>query len=1187
MIANMMRFEWRYFTRQPSFIVTSLVFFLLPFLAVTIDNVQIGASSNVNINSPVAIAQTLLVFGIFGMFLVVNFVANTAIRNDVSAMNEIIITKPLSAFKYQLGRFLGAYAVCLTVFSMIPLALIVGSMMPWLDQERVGAFSLMAYVAPFVVFSITTLFFLSTVFYAAALRFRSMMAVYLVALGIFMLYVISGQVFSDPGQREWVSLLDPFALNTFDDIIRYWTPSERNTQIVGLTDAVLLNRALWLSLGVVILLTMGRLFAGLALPNKNLKLKKSGPKIAPPLNNAIDATYSNNKAGAQFFARLRFELKQVFFSPAFGFLMLFCGFSLISILIDPQGIYGAPNWPLTQYMVELIQGAFGLAIIIIITYYSAEVVWRERTVGMGDIVDSMPVSNLTFWLSKIIAVSLVIVAVHFVGMAATVLNQAAKGYAYFDFSQYFISLLYFQALPWILLVVLAFLFQALSPNKYVGMLAFVGFFFISLTFRELGLEHNMFRYRFSPSMQYSDMNGYGWALTTQHYYMFYWGALALVFSALSFGLWQRGPQSSIKERFAMLGYQLGGTGRAMVVVATLLFVGSGTIIHYNTTVTNEFMNSEARMDLQAEYENTFAQFEDAPVPMVSAVDINVAIFPESRRLETIAKLKMVNRSEKPIERFLINLPQYSSDIRINIEGGKLSALDERFDTAWLEFETPLPVGAEIEGEISLVRQHFGFKDRGEDTTLVKNGTFINNFELLPTFGVNQSYFISDRHERRKRDLPPPRRAHPLEDESRYNESFFGAHIGLIDFSATLSTSANQIAIAPGYLAKYWTEGERNYFRYEMDSPMINFYNVMSADLELKTQVHNGVEISVYYHRTHAWNVDRMIESVRDSIDLFSEAFGPYQHKQLRVIEFPGYRTFAQSFANTVPYSERIGFITDLRDPDNIDPVYYITAHEVAHQWFGHQLNAANVQGSAILSESLSQYAALLVMQQKYGESKIREFLSFELDTYLQGRTQEALDEMPLMRAENQQYIHYNKGSVVMMAIADRIGIASMNEALRGLIERFKFSRGRQPTTLDLLAAIKAQSPSEHHKFIEQQFEQISIYDLRLKDVQIAKSEDNRYQVTFDISAAQFSADGKGEENEERFEDYVDIVLFANDPDDFSGENEILYRKKHLLKQGDNQVRVELESLPAYAGVDPFVRYIDRETRDNIMPVPAL
>ncbi|MEQ3651988.1 MAG: hypothetical protein ABNH33_01565, partial [Glaciecola sp.] len=142
MFLKMLAFEWRYYTKQPSFIVTCLVFFLLPFLAMTIDQITIGAGGNTNLNSPYAIAETLFLFSLFAMFLVINFVANTATRNDSSMMSEIICTKPIPPVPYRLGRFFGAFLVSVTVFSLVPLALLLGSLMPWLDQTRLGEFSL-------------------------------------------------------------------------------------------------------------------------------------------------------------------------------------------------------------------------------------------------------------------------------------------------------------------------------------------------------------------------------------------------------------------------------------------------------------------------------------------------------------------------------------------------------------------------------------------------------------------------------------------------------------------------------------------------------------------------------------------------------------------------------------------------------------------------------------------------------------------------------------------------------------------------------------------------------------------------------------------------------------------------------------------------------------------------------------
>jgi ABC-2 type transport system permease protein len=1183
MFTQMLGFEWRYFTRQPSFIVTCLVFFLLPFLAITIDQVQIGSGGNVLFNSPFAVTQIMLILSIFGMFMVVNFVAGTATRNHTSLMSEIIYTKPIKPFSYNLGRFLGAYLICLTVFSMVPLGTFIGSLMPWVDGERIGTNSLMMYVQPFLIFSTTTIFVLSALFYGATNLFKNMMAGYICALGMFILYVVAGQVFNEPEQRTIRALLDPFGLRSFGEYTRYWTAFEKNSLLPVIEGAILQNRLLWVAIGSLILLTAGGLFKPLNFTaNKtNKKVKKQKIDVIP-VNSNIAIKASANNSFAQFFTRTKFEIKQVVLSPAFPVLLLFSAFQLIAGFFNINGVFGAPNWPLTQTLVQIIVGAFSLMTIIVITYYTAEVVWRERTVGMGDIVDSMPVPNVTFWLSKLLAVMLVIVSLHFLGMFIAIIKQLLSGYENIELGQYLISLLYFAVLPFCLLVVLAFLIQVLSPNKYVGMLIFVGYIFVSMAFGPIGIEHNMFNFGGAPVMQYSDLNGYGWFMQTQNWYMFYWIALSVVLGVISYGMWQRGPQASVKQRFSLLSYQLGIQGKSIAAAAMLIFLAAGGYIHYNTKVLNDFTGQKESLHTQADYEKDYVEFRDAPIPSIVGIDAAIDIFPKERRIEASATITLINRTAAPISRFLVNIPQHTKHYEVDISGGKLGEVNKKYDVVWFEFSDPMQPKEERTGKLTVTRSHRGFKDRGVDVAVVKNGTFINNFELFPTFGFNEGYRISDQHERRKRDLAPLQRAYKLEDTSRYTESFFGKGVEFIDFSATVSTSSDQFAIVPGYLQKEWQEDGRNYYRYEMDAPMVNFFSVMSANLEKKVVEHDGINIEVYYHKNHSWNVDRMIESSQDSLDYFQQVFSPYQHKQLRIIEFPGYRSFAQSFANTVPYSENIGFISDLRNPEDIDPVYYVTAHEVAHQWWGHQLNAANVQGSAILSETLSQYSALMVIKKKYGEIKLRKFLTHELDRYLRGRSAERIEEMPLLRAENQQYIHYQKGSIVMMALVNKLGEERLNQALQALLNEYQFREDLYPTTLDLVRHLDNVSNEAEQAYIQDLFTQITVYDLRAKEVIKEELEDGKTKVTLTVSAQQFSADGKGKETEQPFAKEVEIVLFSKDPNNFAIENKVIYKGLHAIKSGDTVIELIVDEMPNFAGIDPFVRFIDRDTGNNII-----
>ncbi len=94
----------------------------------------------------------------------------------------------------------------------------------------------------------------------------------------------------------------------------------------------------------------------------------------------------------------------------------------------------------------------------------------------------------------------------------------------------------------------------------------------------------------------------------------------------------------------------------------------------------------------------------------------------------------------------------------------------------------------------------------------------------------------------------------------------------------------------------------------------------------------------------------VISGVKDSLEYFSREFSPYQYRQLRILEFPAYAAFAQSFPNTIPYSESIGFVADIEE-DDVDNVFYVTAHEVAHQWWAHQVMGANTQGGTVVVEN--------------------------------------------------------------------------------------------------------------------------------------------------------------------------------------------------------------------------------------------
>jgi aminopeptidase N len=197
------------------------------------------------------------------------------------------------------------------------------------------------------------------------------------------------------------------------------------------------------------------------------------------------------------------------------------------------------------------------------------------------------------------------------------------------------------------------------------------------------------------------------------------------------------------------------------------------------------------------------------------------------------------------------------------------------------------------------------------------------------------------------------------------------------------------------------------------------------------------------------------------------------------MEFPRYATFAQSFPGTIPFSESIGFVLDIDDEKDVDMAFYVTAHEVAHQWFAMQVEAANVQGQLMVLETLSQYAAMMVLKQKYSEEKVQQFLALQKDKYKEGKQRESQKEPTLALVENQDYVYYAKGAIHMYELQKRIGEENVNLALRHFLEdwnttngKLKMQTDRYATTQDLLGYFREVTPVSLQYLVTDLFEKV-------------------------------------------------------------------------------------------------------------------
>jgi ABC-2 type transport system permease protein len=480
----------------------------------------------------------------------------------------------------------------------------------------------------------------------------------------------------------------------------------------------------------------------------------------------------------------------------------------------------------------------------------------------------------------------------------------------------------------------------------------------------------------------------------------------------------------------------------------------------------------------------------------------------------------------------------------------------------------------------------GFENEVSFTQLTQNGTFFNNRDIMPIFGYEPENEMSDKNKRVKYKLPTRLRMAKLNENNWVERAntYISTDADWVDVTTTISTAADQIAIAPGSLLKSWEANGKKYFTYKLDQKSLDFYSFISAKYEVARKKSNGIDLEVYYVKEHAYNVPNMLKSLEKSMDYYTHNFGKYYHKQCRIIEFPRYATFAQAFPGTMPYSEAIGFITDLRNvtKEDVDLVFYIVAHEMGHQYWAHQLIGPNMQGSELMSEGFAQYSSLIVMQKEYGRDRMQKFLKYEMDGYLRGRSSEFEAERPLMKTEHQGYIHYQKASVVLYYLKEMIGEDKVNQALRSLLDSFAYKQPPYPTSLSAIRAFRKVTPDSLQYLIDDMFQKITLFSNRTANATY-KKVGNEYEVTITTTSQKFSADSLGKETPATLSDYIDIGVFAK-PLSKNNLGKPLLLQRFKLTKKDNMFTFKLKEKPYQVGIDPYNYLIDRLPEDNLKRV---
>ena len=1191
MFKEVFRFELAYNFKRIAWWVFFGILFIVAFNHTVItdpNRVMLFAHGQVLHNSPISIARVLAITTGFGLLFTIVIVGTSVMRDFENNTHELFFSSPVGKFDYLGGRFVGGLASNLFLFLAPVLGIIAGCLS--IDNAFSGPFSVQSYLYAIIVFVIPNLILMGSLFFSLAVLSRNMIATYVAGCVVIPVYLFVMGNMDQSDSRVLIAWFDPIGIGALELVTRYWSIAQKNAHPLPLDSIVLYNRLIWLAIASII---WGFTYSRFKLASKlESRTKRIVAEAVDEINTAH--VFQNAKTYAQTFSwrsnvkhclTMSFkESSRLIFHPAFLVLSAIAMLQAYRNFVGNAGPSGSNVYPLTWWFIDNgSRDLFGYMIPITV-FFTGLIVWKERDFKSHEICDVLPIPNWTFYLTKL----LTIWSIQFFFVLVTLLTGIGAQAIVFKYTNFEIDL-YLKALigidltHYFMMAVLALLVQIIAGSKYLGyFIAAALFFFIELQTFDISA---LFRYGTYPDYVYSNLNGFGNYAQPLIWYKIYWSGAALVFIVAGDLLWRRGSEIRIKHRWKLARQRFSGSRKWIATISGVVFLASGSWIFYNTRIVNNYHTNADRLERAADYEKKYKVFDRYIQPDITHVQIQIDLHPEDRIIYIKGFYVLKNNSTDPLDSIFINLSS-EKGTRINrlVIGKNSRTVLADSDHGFYIYELAKPLMPEdsMRLEFDLVSAPKGFSENDPNNNVIRNGTFIDNFPFqkepsyFPSIGYNLFEELRGKYEREKYGLPEMPGLLSNTDSAAIHRKV----ADLITFDAVISTSADQVAVATGKLDSSWSDKGRNYYHYSVRTPMNNCFVITSGRYKQRNERYQGVEVEIFYDKDHAYNIERMMNGIKCSLDYCADRFSPYPYPSLKIIEVPDWGGGnARSQPTVFTWSENGGFISNLEDSNDIDDVFNTTTHEMAHQWWGHIVRAAPVQGGKVMAETMAQWVRVMCMEREFGPVKTQRFRQQQMDVYFSRRSRETDFEPTMQDAGLQNYLSYDKGTLVMYALGNLLGEDNVNRALRNLVETFGFKTSSFVTTRDLIAELRKVTPDSLQYVITDLFERIIIYDNKMTEASYETLTDGRYKVHLSVDVRKYCADGKGNEVPAELHDYIEIGIFGKD-------GKQLYLRKHKIMQSPMDFDIVVDELPQEAGIDPHMIFIDRNCEDNIKLIKA-
>lgn len=1182
MFRYLLVFEWKTQFRQLSFYLLLILTSVLGIASfVDVDN------GIINGNSPYRLAFYISSLSTILFIPVLLFSIQSLLKESENRFEGILFSTSIDKSNYVSSRFLLVFLSSLAIGSL-PIAGFYIAQFIEGSFYKTGTSHWEYFMWPWLVFTLPNTFLLTSFIFSSTLLSKSTTTSYIIASLLFIFFwigsfytnspLVGGTVLSVPSIVRAFSILDFFGLAAFFEQTQYSTTFEKNNELFSLTGHLLINRVVWMTIASGITLWAFQRFSF----RREDRIKKTNRISETTMPNKAYAACSSESGTIlgmvrSFQSQVRMTLEGLMKSKA----LLILGLAwavIISLgmhfIITGEAEYGS-RIPTTDLLIGIISEPFGLFGMFLVIFSSGELYWRQRQTRFHEIIFSTPISPLSLYWANTCVMILLLFFMLTLAVAIGIVFQIISGHHFNDIAHYG-SLYYYVGLPIVLIIFAAQFLQAVIPNKFIAMLITTGAVILyGPTAPLLGLdEFPLLRLLHIKPIDryYSELSGYGRHARSFHAFLLYWSVFALALAIFSIKGWSRNITVTFRAPWKAISQPFQPDEKRLLSGVLLTFIAAGSYIFYNLYIMGPEAPFDSDLDFREAYERRFKSYESLLPPQIVEVKTEVDLYPEESRYEIRGNYELTNTMEAPIHEIFVSSRNPFS--RLNIQNTTLIFHDEEMNAYLFKLNEPFMPGQFRTMTFEVSEQIEGFET---SNAIMNNGSYISHGHFDPYLFYVDRLEIGDSIERVKRSLPY--RKPTLQDDPHLSfEGKFSAQ--KVNYESVISTSGDQIALTSGRLVNHWNEDDRNFFHFKADEKVRRNMTYFSATYEVDTTNFAGISIELYYHQDHGHIIPLMTEITKKTLEYAIEQFGPYRHDHLRIAEVSSGRGFGgQAMPGVISMAEKSMYTKDVSSPTRgINVVARRTIHEIAHQWWAHQLSPKQVAGARVLTEGLCKYTEAVVLEKVYGPSMVRKLTENTIRQYF-GRRAQSKKEPPLYLMDTQPYLAYSKGYMIFLGLKDVLGEETVNEALRNLIQ----AHGSAPTatTTDLINELYHVSPQQHHQLINDWLKRVITYDLKIAETKVHRLPDGRFSVDVNIEAVRREMLDNGSTVEIGIDEPIKIGIFRRHPGEMDQSDKPLYLQSHQIDSSQTSWTIITNDEPKYIAIDPYLTRLDRNGTNNI------